>query len=563
MRVSASVTNPSPADPTLATAGAVPPAALSGNAPSVALPAGAPAGAPDADSAAAPPLHTWGETLRALWDWRVLSLLMLGFSAGLPLLLIFSSLSLWLMEAGVERRAVTFFSWAALGYSFKFVWAPLVDRLPLPWLTARLGRRRAYMLLAQVGVACAIVGMAMTDPAQGPQALVAMALFAVMLGFMSATQDIVIDAYRIEIARPEQQGLLSAAYIAGYRVGMIVAGAGVLFLAAHWGTSRDNYQFEAWQSAYLIMAAVMGIGMLTTLLTPEPESSRQQAQLAPAGQHLRLLGVFLFSVAGFVGVFWGLGTLGWQSERGAGALLNLLLEASRMALALGSAFALGAVLIRLGLADREQARITWVEPLLDFFKRYGWHTAALLLALVGLYRISDIVLGVISNIFYQDMGFTKPEIATAVKTYGLAITIFGGFLGGILAYRIGVMRALLWGAILSALTNLAFIALAYAGRDLTLLYWVVSLDNLAAGFASAAFVAFLSSLTNIQFTAVQYAIFSSLMTLLPKTLGGYSGAMVDGMGYPGFFMLTALLGVPVIALVLLAKQRLQIAERPP
>lgn len=563
MRVSASVTKPSPADPTLATAGAAPPAALSGNAPSVALPAGAPAGAPDADAGAAPPLHTWGETLQALWDWRVLSLLMLGFSAGLPLLLIFSSLSLWLMEAGVERRAVTFFSWAALGYSFKFVWAPLVDRLPLPWLTARLGRRRAYMLLAQVGVACAIVGMAMTDPAQGPQALVAMALFAVMLGFMSATQDIVIDAYRIEIARPEQQGLLSAAYIAGYRVGMIVAGAGVLFLAAHWGTSRDNYQFEAWQSAYLIMAAVMGIGMLTTLLTPEPESSRQQAQLAPAGQHLRLLGVFLFSVAGFVGVFWGLGALGWQSERGAGALLNLLLEASRMALALGSAFALGAVLIRLGLADREQARITWVEPLLDFFKRYGWHTAALLLALVGLYRISDIVLGVISNIFYQDMGFTKPEIATAVKTYGLAITIFGGFLGGILAYRIGVMRALLWGAILSALTNLAFIALAYAGRDLTLLYWVVSLDNLAAGFASAAFVAFLSSLTNIQFTAVQYAIFSSLMTLLPKTLGGYSGAMVDGMGYPGFFMLTALLGVPVIALVLLAKQRLQIAERPP
>ena len=543
----------------MATAGTMPPAALSTGAPSVALPAGA----PDADSAAAPPLHTWGETLQALWDWRVLSLLMLGFSAGLPLLLIFSSLSLWLIEAGVERRAVTFFSWAALGYSFKFVWAPLVDRLPLPWLTARLGRRRAYMLLAQVGVASAIVGMAMTDPAQGPQALVAMALFAVMLGFMSATQDIVIDAYRIEIARPEQQGLLSAAYIAGYRVGMIVAGAGVLFLAAHWGTSRDNYQFEAWQSAYLIMAAVMGIGMLTTLLTPEPESSRQQAQLAPAGQHLRLLGVFLFSVAGFVGVFWGLGALGWQSERGAGALLNLLLEASRMALALGSAFALGAVLIRLGLADREQARITWVEPLLDFFKRYGWHTAVLLLALVGLYRISDIVLGVISNIFYQDMGFTKPEIATAVKTYGLAITIFGGFLGGILAYRIGVMRALLWGAILSALTNLAFIALAYAGRDLTLLYWVVSLDNLAAGFASAAFVAFLSSLTNIQFTAVQYAIFSSLMTLLPKTLGGYSGAMVDGMGYPGFFMLTALLGVPVIALVLLAKQRLQIAERPP
>jgi len=524
----------------------------------VSVPVGDPSEAPQARPQA---LHSWRETLQALWDWRILSLLMLGFSAGLPLLLIFSSLSLWLIEAGVERRAVTFFSWAALGYSFKFVWAPLVDRLPLPWLTARLGRRRAYMLLAQLGVAAAIVGMASTDPASGGWALTQMALFAVLLGFMSATQDIVIDAYRIEIARPEQQGLLSAAYIAGYRVGMIVAGAGVLFLAAHWGTARDNYQFEAWQSAYLIMAAVMGIGMLTTLLTPEPSSSRQQAQLAPAGQHLRLLAVFLFSVLGLVGVFWGVGQLGAQPS--SGPLRSLLFEASRMALALGCAFALGWVLIRIGLASAEQARITWVEPVLDFWQRYGWRTAALLLALVGLYRISDIVLGVISNIFYQDMGFTKPEIATAVKTYGLVITIAGGFLGGILAYRIGVMRALMWGAILAAATNLAFIGLALVGRDLTWLYWVVSIDNLAAGFASAAFVAFLSSLTNIQFTAVQYAIFSSLMTLLPKTLGGYSGAMVDGMGYPGFFTLTALLGVPVIALVWLAGRRLQISERPP
>ncbi len=546
MRVSTSVTNPA--------LGAAPLGAP------VSVPVGEPLEAPQARPQA---LHTWRETLQALWDWRILSLLMLGFSAGLPLLLIFSSLSLWLMEAGVERRAVTFFSWAALGYSFKFVWAPLVDRLPLPWLTGRLGRRRAYMLLAQIGVAGAIVGMALTDPASGGWALTQMALFAVLLGFMSATQDIVIDAYRIEIARPEQQGLLSAAYIAGYRVGMIVAGAGVLFLAAHWGTARGNYQFEAWQSAYLIMACVMGIGMLTTLLTPEPDSSQQQAQLAPAGQHLRLLVVFLFSVLGLVLVFWGVGRVGAPLVAGNGPLWSLLFEASRMALALGAAFALGWTLIRIGLASADQARITWVEPVLDFWQRYGWRTAALLLALVGLYRISDIVLGVISNIFYQDMGFTKPEIATAVKTYGLVITIAGGFLGGILAYRIGVMRALMWGAILSAATNLAFIGLALVGRDLTWLYWVVSIDNLAAGFASAAFVAFLSSLTNIQFTAVQYAIFSSLMTLLPKTLGGYSGAMVDGMGYPGFFTLTALLGVPVIALVWLAGRRLQIAERPP
>ena len=209
----------------------------------------------------------------------------------------------------------------------------------------------------------------------------------------------------------------------------------------------------------------------------------------------------------------------------------------------------GAVLVRAGLASRAAARQTWVEPVQAFFERHGWVDAALLLALIGLYRISDIVLGVISNVFYQDLGFSKPDIATAVKTFGVVVSIAGGFLGGLLALRLGVLRALWWGALLSALTNLAFVALALAGPQRPLLYAVVAADNLAAGFASAAFVAFLSSLTQVRFTAVQYAIFSSLMTLLPKALGGYSGAMVDALGYPGFFVLTAALGLPVLALV--------------
>ena len=513
------------------------------------------------------PDTSWRGSLQALRDWRVFSLLMLGFSAGLPILLIFSSLSLWLIEAGVERRAVTFFSWAALGYSFKFIWAPLVDRLPLPWLTAWLGRRRAYMLLSQLGVAAAIVGMALTDPSSGGHTLTTMALFAVLLGFMSATQDIVIDAYRIEIARPEQQGLLSSAYIAGYRIGMIVAGAGALFLAAHWGSARGSYNYEAWQWTYLVMAATMGVGMLTTLITPEPPAPDRVADPAPSGAHARLLAVFVASVAAFVAVFYAVGQ--WVGPwvgggaSGQGPLVSLLFEAGRMALGLASAFGVGWVLVRLGLASQAQARTTWVEPVVDFFRRYGVHTAWLLLALVGLYRISDIVLGVISNVFYQDMGFSKPEIAYAVKTYGVIISIVGGFLGGILATRLGVMRALMWGAILAAGTNLAFIGLAYAGHQLTWLYVVVSADNLAAGFASAAFIAFLSSLTNISFTAVQYAIFSSLMTLLPKTLGGYSGSLVDGLGYPGFFLLTAVIGLPVLALVWLAGRRLDVRDARP
>ncbi len=519
---------------------------------------------PHAAAAPAANARSWTETLATLWDWRVLCLLAMGFSAGIPILLIFSSLSLWLGEAGVERKAVTFFSWAALGYSFKFVWAPLIDRLPLPLLTARLGRRRAWMLLAQLGVIAAIAGMACTNPAAGAQALQQMALWAVLLGFASATQDIVIDAYRIEMAGPEQQGLLSSAYIAGYRLGMIVAGAGALYLASYWGSSKGAYVYEAWRWTYAVMACTMGVGVLTTLLTREPVPQASGQPLAAGGQ-VRLLLVFAVGVLGFVGAFVGLGQLLATIPSGlqAGPLAGLLLEALRLGLSLASAFAMGALMVRLGLARAADAHTTWVLPVLDFFARYGARTAWLLLALVGLYRISDIVLGVISNVFYQDLGFTKVEIAQAVKTFGVVVSIVGGFWGGLLATRLGVMRSLWWGAVLSSLTNLGFVLLAYSGNELALMYAVVAADNLAAGFASAAFVAFLSSLTQVSFTAVQYAIFSSLMTLLPKTLGGYSGGMVDALGYPGFFVLTTLMGLPVLVLVRWAGRRLQLRESPP
>jgi PAT family beta-lactamase induction signal transducer AmpG len=237
--------------------------------------------------------------------------------------------------------------------------------------------------------------------------------------------------------------------------------------------------------------------------------------------------------------------------------LGLLAETVRLFVAIGVALLAGYALVKGGVAPGALAQQTWLAPIKDFFARYGLKTAWLVLGLIGLYRISDIVLGVISNVFYQDMGFTKPEIATAVKTYGVLIGIAGSVLGGYVATRVGVMRTLMWGAILSAATNLAFVALAMAGHNLSLMYAVVSADNLAAGFASAAFVAFLSSLTNVQFTAVQYAIFSSLMTLLPKTLGGYSGGIVDALGYPSFFVFTTLIGLPVLWLVAVAGRRLR------
>jgi PAT family beta-lactamase induction signal transducer AmpG len=503
---------------------------------------------------------SWGESLRAFLHPQVITMLFLGFSAGIPLLLIFSSLSLWLGEAGVERKAVTFFSWAALAYSFKFVWAPLIDRLPLPVLTRVLGRRRAWLLVAQVFIMLAIVLMGSIDPAVSKGNLTLMALAAVLLGFSSATQDVVIDAYRIEAAETRLQAMMSSTYIAGYRLGMIVAGAGALFLASWMGSEKEHYVYSAWQITYFIMAAMMLVGVVTTLAIAEPERRQVDRHHYEARDYLRLVLVFGCAVTGFAltffyggGVFATLNTL-----LGGDVFIGFLLETVHFALAIGVAVLIGWVLVGMGAVNREMAADTWVEPIADFFRRYGVKTALLLLALIGLYRITDIVPGVISNVFYQDLGFSKPEIATAVKTFGVVVSIAGGFLGGMFATRYGVMRTLMQGAVLTAFTNLVFVWLAMVGHDVPVMYLAVTADNLAAGFASAAFVAFLSSLTSVSFTAVQYAIFSSLMTLLPKTIGGYSGTIVDGIGYPGFFVFVTLIGIPVLWLVWAAGKHLKV-----
>ena len=495
------------------------------------------------------------ETLKAFLHPRVITMLFFGFSAGVPILLIFSSLSLWLREAGVERSVVTFFSWAALGYSFKFVWAPLVDSLPIPLLTARLGRRRSWILLAQLMIITAIVLMAVVDPASGDSPLVLLALSAVLLGFASATQDIVIDAYRIESAELDLQAMMSATYIAGYRIGMLVAGAGALYLASWMGTSAEVYDYGAWRNTYFIMAAVMGVGVVTTLIVPEPAARIAPGQRVTAS-HGQILLLFISCVSVFVACYVFTADVTAQIKNmlveisGNRALAGVMIESLRLAIAVGGAWLAARFITRAGLASADVAGQLYISPIKEFFSRYGMRSAVVLLCLVGLYRISDIVLGVISNVFYQDMGYTKNEIATVSKAFGLFMTITGGFLGGFLSVQFGVMRILLLGAVLSAGTNLLFMFLANYGYSMTWLYVVISADNLSAGLASAAFVAFLSALTNIRFTAMQFAIFTSIMTLIPKVLGGYSGSMVDTMGYPSFFMLTAVLGVPVILLVI-------------
>ena len=434
-----------------------------------------------ATPAAAPPAErrpSWLASLKIYLQPTSLRMLALGFAAGLPLLLVLGTLSFRLREAGIDRSTIGYLSWVGLAYGFKWAWAPLVDRVPLPGLNAWLGRRRSWLLLSQLGVAAGLVGMALADPRAG---LTAVVWCALAVAFASATQDIALDAYRIESAPTEQQPALAASYQTGYRLAMIWAGAGVLWLAARAQGGTAGYDNHAWQVAYLVMAASMALGVLTVLLSPEPAPR----VIAPARN------------------------------------------------------------------AAEWVRSALVEPFADFFKRYKWQ-AALILALIAVYRISDVVMGIMANPFYVDMGYTKDEVAAVTKIYGVIMTLAGAFVGGSLALRFGVMRVLMLGAGLSALTNLLFAWLAGYGHSVPALIAVVSADNLASGIASAAFVGYLSSLTNISYSATQYALFSSLMLMLPKFIAGFSGDYVNAFGYAGFFTSTALLGLPVLVLVALA-----------
>jgi len=443
----------------------------------------------------------WRDALRIYLEPAPLRMFFLGFAAGLPLLLVLGTLAFRLREAGIDRTTIGFLSWVGLAYGIKWTWAPLVDRLPLPGLTRLLGRRRAWLLLAQAGVIAGLVGMALADPRAGLDAVVACAL---VVAFSSATQDIALDAYRIESAQVEKQAALAAMYQTGYRIAMIWAGAGVLWIAAYSaGSGATGYSASAWTTAYLAMAASMLVGVATVLLSPEPATSAARAG-------------------------------GDAEER---ALARRLVEER-------------------GMSPRAAAVTAWVRsavvgPFADFVTRYRWH-ALLLLALIAMYRISDVVMGIMANPFYVDMGYTKDEVAAVSKLYGVVMTLAGAFVGGVLALRFGVLRILMLGAVLSAASNLLFAWLAGRGHDLTGLIFTISADNLSAGIASAAFVAYLSSLTNVRYSATQYALFSSVMLLLPKFVAGFSGAFVDAFGYVAFFYSTALLGVPVLLLVWLA-----------
>ncbi|WP_416395009.1 AmpG family muropeptide MFS transporter [Allohahella sp. A8] len=415
-----------------------------------------------------PQEQSWWAALSVYASKPVLVLFALGVSAGLPFLLVFSTLTAWLTEAGLTNTTIGFISWVGITYSIKIIWAPLVDRIRIPVLHRWVGPRRSFIMLAQLGIGGGLLAMSVLNPATEFELL---AFFAVVVAFSSATQDIAIDAYRIELAEDNMQAAMSAAYVFGYRVALLIGGAGALYIA----------EFFSWQIAYQSMAALAFLLLGVTLIADQATVHRPSTTLAP-----------------------GSGAVAWLTH-------------------------------------------TVVDPFADFLRRYRYQ-ALLILALVGCYRISDIIMGAMANPFYLQLGFSKTDIANVTKVFGFGMTILGSFLGGLLVTRYGVAPILCIGAICVSGTNLLFSWLSTVPPDLLSLGIVISADNLSGGLAIVAFIAFLSSLTSSEYTATQYALFSSIMTLPGKFFSGYSGLMVDSWGFGNFFLLAAALGVPAIGL---------------
>jgi len=421
--------------------------------------------------------------LRVYLHRRVLAMLFLGFSAGLPFPLVFATLSAWLTTAGVSKSSIGMFAWVGIAYSLKVFWAPLVDRLPLPGLTAWLGRRRSWMLVAQVGVAVALFRLSGADPAAN---LANVAWLSLAVAFCSATQDIVVDAYRIEAVETRVQGAMAASYQFGYRVAMLAAVAGALRIA----------DVISWAAAYRTMAVLMLVGIVTVLVIDEPKTSRRAAADVAADTPLltRLSQWFATAVGG---------------------------------------------------------------PFVDFFRRNGaW--AFVLLGFIACYRISDLILGVMANPFYIELGFSLSQIGAIAKVFGFFVTLLGAGSGGVAVARYGATRPLVFGAVLVATTNMLFAALASWGQpDLRFLIATISADNLAAGFAGTVFIAYLSSLTSVAYTATQYALFSALMTLLGNFIGGFSGRVVEATDWVTFFLYASAMGIPAIILSIVVARRAQ------
>jgi MFS transporter, PAT family, beta-lactamase induction signal transducer AmpG len=412
----------------------------------------------------------WFSSLAVYRDPRLIAVLLMGFASGLPLALTFGTLSFWLSEVGVSRTSIGLFAMVGISYSLKFLWSPAIDRLPIPILTARLGRRRGWALAIQPALALAILALGLTDPRSAPGLT---ALAAVVVAFLSASQDIVIDAYRIELLRPEEQGAGAAATQWGYRFGMLAASAGALYAAS----------FGGWSFAYAVMAALMFVGMAAVWFTPEPGGVRPLEPL-PGDTALARTGAWLKRAV--------------------------------------------------------------IAPFADMLGRRG---ALAILLFVILYKFGDALAGTMSNPLYVSLGFTKVEVANIGKAYGFVASLAGLAAGGIVVLRLGIFRALLICGILQMLSNLMYVVQAWAGHDVPILALTIGIENLTGGMGSAAFVAYLSGLCNIAFTATQYALLTSLAAVGRTTLSASGGALADALGWSAFFALSTIACLPGLLLL--------------
>lgn len=466
---------------------------------------------------------------------RALVMLALGFASGLPNLLIFDTLSLWLREAGLSLKVISIFALATLSYSLKFLWAPLIDRTQVPGLTRLLGHRRSWMIVLQ---ALLMIGLWMISGVDPARDLALMAAFAALVAFVSATQDIVIDAWRIEAAPTEKQGAMAAAYQWGYRIAMIVAGAAPLLIAETYG----------WSTSYAVMAALMLAGVAGVLGAPREkehvirpihaeglprraalELPEWIARLAVFAFGALLLGSGLAADASLLAA--GLNSLGLpaaaEAVKAAWEMKPQGVYVQLLSVAAGLGIIVVAILPIPGLKTRPGVYLFAAlgDPLVDFLKRYKG-VAALILALICLYRLSDFVLNIM-NPFYADLGFSKIEIAEVRKVFGVVATVIGVGLGGFLVARLGMMRALVIGAFAGPISNLAFGWLALQGPQLWALFVAIGVDNIAGGVSGTCLIAYMSSLTSAGFTATQYALFSSLYALPGKLIASQSGRIVE------------------------------------
>lgn len=420
-------------------------------------------------------------SLKPYMQPRTIVMLLFGFASGLPFYLIFQTLSIWLREEGISRGEIGLFAWVGFAFTIKYLWAPVLDRTPVPFLDRLIGRRRAWMAVAQAMVAASLLAMSAAHPADN---LVYVAVIAICIAFAAATQDIAVDAWRIEAAPESEQGVMAAMYQLGYRFGIILSSAGALLIA----------DAVSWPAAYQTMAGVMIVAMSVALFAPRVEV---RAYVAPERQSLR------DTIASAV-----------------------------------------------------------VGPFMDFFRRYGW-TAFAILALISLYRVPDFVMGFMTGPLYIDIGYTKTEIGLIVKGFGPWMTILGALIGGVAVTRFDLRYCLLGGVAVQALSNLVYAWLATVSPEQTHLIVAIVSDNLAYGFAGTVLIAYMSSLTNTAFTATQYALFSSFYALPGKFVGGFSGFVVDAVGYPVFFVYTALTGIPAAILVLIMLRKSAAFGAPP